>query len=90
MSSALGKLLMIQEAYPELKANQNFIELQAQLEGTENRITVAREAFNNEVQEYNTMVRRFPKNIIAGLFGFERKATFEAEKGAEQAPEVKF
>lgn len=90
LSSALGKLLMIQEAYPELKANQNFIELQAQLEGTENRITVAREAFNNEVQEYNTMVRRFPKNIIAGLFGFERKATFEAEKGAEQAPEVKF
>ena len=90
LSSALGKLLMIQEAYPELKANQNFIELQAQLESTENRITVAREAFNNEVQEYNTMVRRFPKNIIAGLFGFERKATFEAEKGAEQAPEVKF
>ncbi len=90
LSSALGKLLMIQEAYPELKANQNFIELQAQLEGTENRITVARDAFNNEVQEYNTMVRRFPKNIIAGLFGFERKATFEAEKGAEQAPEVKF
>ena len=90
LSSALGKLLMIQEAYPELKANQNFIELQAQLEGTENRITVAREAFNNEVQEYNTMVRRFPKNIIAGLFGFERKATFEAEKGAEQSPEVKF
>ena len=90
LSSALGKLLMIQEAYPELKANQNFIELQAQLEGTENRITVARDAFNNEVQEYNTMVRRFPKNIIAGLFGFERKATFEAEKGAEQSPEVKF
>ena len=90
LSSALGRLLLLREAYPELKANQNFIELQAQLEGTENRITVAREQFNQEVQNYNTMVRKFPKNIIAGLFGFERKPTFEAEKGAEQAPEVKF
>ena len=90
LSSALGRLLLLREAYPELKANQNFIELQAQLEGTENRITVAREQFNQEVQNYNTMVRKFPKNIIAGLFGFERKPTFEAEKGAEKAPEVKF
>lgn len=90
LSSALGRLMMIREAYPDLKANQNFIELQAQLEGTENRITVARDNFNQEVQKYNTMVRRFPKNIIAGLFGFERKPTFEAEKGAEKAPEVKF
>ena len=90
LSSALGRLLLLREAYPELKANQNFIELQAQLEGTENRITVAREQYNQEVQNYNTMVRKFPKNIIAGLFGFERKPTFEAEKGAEQAPEVKF
>ena len=90
LSSALGRLLLLREAYPELKANQNFIELQAQLEGTENRITVAREQYNQEVQNYNTMVRKFPKNIIAGLFGFERKPTFEAEKGAEKAPEVKF
>ncbi|MHB9056881.1 MAG: LemA family protein [Paludibacteraceae bacterium] len=90
LSSALGRLMMIREAYPDLKANQNFIELQAQLEGTENRITVARDNFNQEVQKYNTMVRRFPKNIIAGLFGFERKPIFEAEKGAEKAPEVKF
>ena len=90
LSSALGRLLLLREAYPELKANQNFIELQAQLEGTENRITVAREQFNQEVQSYNTTVRRFPKNIIAGLYGSERKPTFEAEKGAEQAPEVKF
>ena len=90
LSSALGRLLLLREAYPELKANQNFIELQAQLEGTENRIAVAREQFNQEVQSYNTTVRRFPKNIIAGLYGSERKPTFEAEKGAEKAPEVKF
>lgn len=90
LSAALGRLMMIREAYPDLKANQNFIELQAQLEGTENRITVAREQFNQEVQNYNTLVRRFPKNIIAGLFGFDRKPTFQAEKGAEKAPEVKF
>ena len=90
LSSALGRLLLLREAYPDLKANQNFIELQAQLEGTENRITVAREQYNQEVQNYNTMVRKFPKNIIAGLFGFERKPAFEAKKGAEKAPEVKF
>jgi LemA protein len=90
LSNALGRLLLLREAYPDLKANVNFQDLQKQLEGTENRITVAREAFNQEVQTYNTTVRQFPKNIIAGLFGFDRKPTFEAEKGADQAPEVKF
>lgn len=90
LSSAIGRLLLLREAYPELKANQNFLELQAQLEGTENRITVARDAFNEEARKYNTEVRRFPKNIIANIFGFERKPTFEAEPGAERAPEVKF
>ena len=90
ISSGIGRLLAVVENYPDLKANQNFRDLQAQLEGTENRITVAREQFNQEVQNYNTMVRKFPKNIIAGLFGFEHKPTFEAEKGAEKAPEVKF
>lgn len=90
LSNALGRLLMLQEAYPELKANENFMELQAQLEGTENRISVARESFNEQVQVYNTTVRQFPKSVIAGLFGFDRKPTFEAEKGSERAPEVKF
>ena len=90
LSNALGRLLVLREAYPDLKANQNFIELQAQLEGTENRITVARDAFNEEARKYNTEVRRFPKNMLAGLFGFERKPTFAAEEGAERAPEVRF
>ena len=90
LSNALGRLLVLREAYPDLKANQNFIELQAQLEGTENRITVARDAFNEEARKYNTEVRRFPKNMLAGLLGFERKPTFAAEEGAERAPEVRF
>lgn len=90
LSNALGRLLLLREAYPDLKANQNFLELQAQLEGTENRITVARDAFNEEARKYNTEVRRFPKNILASIFGFERKPTFTAEPGAERAPEVKF
>ncbi len=90
VSSALGKLLMVAENYPELKANENFLELQSQLEGTENRITVARKDFNDAAKEYNTTIRRFPKSILAGMFGFEKKAYFEAEKGAEKAPEVKF
>lgn len=90
LGNAIGRLLMLREAYPDLKANQNFIELQAQLEGTENRITVARENYNQEVLVYNTKVRRFPSNIIAGMFGFERKPSFEAEVGANKAPEVKF
>lgn len=90
VSSALGKLLVVVEKYPDLKANQNFLELQAQLEGTENRITVARRNFNEAAKKYNTAIRRFPKNILAGMFGFEKKAYFEAEQGAEKAPQVEF
>lgn len=90
VSAALGKLLMVAENYPQLKANENFLELQSQLEGTENRITVARKDFNDAAKDYNISIRRFPKNILAGLFGFEKKAYFEAESGAEKAPEVKF
>lgn len=90
LSSALSKLMVVVEKYPDLKANQNFLDLQAQLEGTENRITVERQKFNQTAQAYNTFIRQFPKNIFAGMFGFEKKAYFEAEKGAEKAPEVKF
>lgn len=90
VSSALGKLLVVVEKYPDLKANQNFLELQAQLEGTENRITVSRRNFNDAARIYNTAIRRFPKNILASIFGFEKKAYFEAEQGAEQAPQVEF
>ena len=90
VTSALGKLLAITENYPELKANQNFLELQAQLEGTENRINVARTNFNNVAKDFNIAIRRFPKNILAGLFGFEKRAYFEAAEGAEQAPKVEF
>lgn len=90
LSSALGKLIMIKESYPELKANQNFLELQAQLEGTENRITVERGRYNDIAKDYNTNMRTFPVNIFAKLFDFEKKPYFEAEKGAEKAPEVKF
>jgi LemA protein len=90
VSAALGKLLMVAENYPQLKANENFLELQSQLEGTENRITVARKDFNDAAKDYNVSIRRFPKNILAGLFGFDKKAYFEAESGAEKAPEVKF
>jgi len=90
LSSALSKLMVVVEKYPELKANQGFLDLQAQLEGTENRITVERQKFNQTAQAYNTFIRQFPKNIFAGMFGFEKKAYFEAEKGAEKAPQVKF
>lgn len=90
VTSALGKLLAITENYPDLKANQNFLELQSQLEGTENRITVARKDFNDAANVYNTSIRRFPKNILAGIFGFEKHAYFEAEAGAEKAPKVEF
>ena len=90
IGSALGRLLAITENYPDLKANQNFMELQAQLEGTENRITVERQKFNNVAKEYNTGIRKFPKNILAGMFGFERKAYFEANEGADKAPVVEF
>ena len=90
LATALGKLLAITENYPDLKANQNFLELQAQLEGTENRINVARKNFNDAAKAYNTAIRRFPKNILAGLFGFDKHAYFEAAEGAEQAPQVQF
>lgn len=90
LTSALSKLLVVVEKYPDLKANQNFLELQAQLEGTENRITVERNKFNEVTKEYNTKIRTFPNNITAGMFGFEKKGYFEAEAGAEKAPEVKF
>ena len=90
IGAALGKLLAITENYADLKANQNFLELQAQLEGTENRINVARKNFNDSAKEYNTAIRKFPKNIFAGMFGFEKRPYFEAEEGAEKAPKVEF
>lgn len=90
LSAALGRLLMIQESYPELKANQNFLELQAQLEGTENRIATERMKFNDAVKSFNTGIRRFPDNIIASMFGFEKKGYFEAKAGSDVAPVVEF
>lgn len=90
LGSALGKLLAITENYPDLKANENFLQLQSQLEGTENRIAVERKNFNEVAQSYNSSIRQFPGNVLAGMFGFERKPYFEAEKGAEKAPEVNF
>ena len=90
LSSALSRLMAISESYPDLKANQNFLELQAQLEGTENRIAVERRKFNDTVRTYNAYIRQFPKNIIAGMFGFTPKPYFEANAGAENAPKVEF
>jgi LemA protein len=90
LSSALSKLMVVVERYPDLKANQNFLELQSQLEGTENRITVERQKFNESAKDYNTFIRKFPKNIWAGMFGFEKKDYFEAAAGSEKAPEVQF
>ena len=90
VSGALGRLLAVAESYPDLKANQNFLQLQAQLEGTENRISVERQKYNEAVKEYNVMVRRFPNNIIASMFGFDAKSMFEAQAGAEVAPVVIF
>lgn len=90
LQQALGRLLMLTENYPDLKANENFRDLQAQLEGTENRITVERQKFNETAKVYNTNIRKFPNNIFAGMFGFEKKGYFEAQQGAEKAPEVKF
>lgn len=90
LQQAIGRLLMLTENYPDLKANENFRDLQAQLEGTENRITVERQKFNEAAKEYNTNIRKFPTNILAGIFGFEKKGYFEAQDGAEKAPEVKF
>lgn len=90
LSSALSRLMVVLERYPDLKANQNFLELQAQLEGTENRIAVERKRFNETAQQYNTYIRSFPNNIFAGMFGFTPKAYFTAESGAERAPVVEF
>ncbi len=90
LQSALGRLIAVSERYPDLKANQNFMELQAQLEGTENRIAVARKDFNEVARTYNVAVRRFPSNLVAGLFGFEQKPYFDALEGAETAPVVNF
>lgn len=90
LSQSLGRLLATVEAYPELKANQNFLELQAQLEGTENRITVERQKFNTVTQEYNSTIRTFPNNLTAGMFGFKAKGYFQAEAGANKAPKVEF
>lgn len=90
LSGALSRLLLTVEKYPDLKANQNFLELQAQLEGTENRITVERQKFNNTAKEYNQSIRHFPANIFANMFGFEKIAYFEAQQGAEVAPKVEF
>lgn len=90
LSSSLSRLMVVVERYPELKANQNFLELQAQLEGTENRITVERMKFNESVQNYNSLIRRFPANMVAGLMNFDKKAYFQAAEGAEVAPDVDF
>ncbi len=90
LSSALSRLLAVVENYPELKANENFLQLQAQLEGTENRISVERKRFNETVQEYNTMIKRFPASILAGMFGFGEKQYFKAVQGAELPPNVEF
>lgn len=90
LQSALGRLIAVSERYPDLKANQNFMELQAQLEGTENRIAVARKDFNEVARTYNIAVRRFPNNLVAGMFGFGTKPYFDAAAGAETAPVVNF
>lgn len=90
LSQALGRLLAVAESYPDLKANENFRDLQSQLEGTENRIAIARQQFNDTAREYNTKVRRFPANIIASIFGFERKPYFEADEESKHAPKVEF
>ncbi|HSC52930.1 MAG TPA: LemA family protein [Phnomibacter sp.] len=90
LSSGIGRLLAVVENYPDLKANQNFQNLQAQLEGTENRIKTARNDFNEAVQKYNLEVRRFPMNLFAGMFGFSAKEAFKADPGSERAPDVKF
>ena len=90
LSNALSRLMVVMERYPDLKANQNFMELQAQLEGTENRISVERKRFNEVAQGYNTYIRQFPNVILSGMFGFQQKAYFSAEAGAEKAPKVEF
>ncbi len=90
LSQALGKLMVVVERYPDLKANQNFLDLQQQLESTENRIAVERRKFNDATRDYNTFIRKFPSNILAGIFGFETKGYFESAEGSEVAPTVEF
>ena len=90
VGSALGRLIAVSESYPELKANENFRDLQAQLEGTENRIKVERDRYNEAVKTFNVQIRRFPTNILASMFGFEKRSMFEAQEGAEVAPVVEF
>lgn len=90
LSSALSRLMVVVERYPELKANQSFLDLQQQLESTENRIAVERRKFNDTTRNFNTFIRRFPKNLVASIFGFEKKGYFEAAEGSEQAPTVEF
>jgi len=90
LSSALSRLMVVVERYPDLKANQSFLDLQAQLESTENRITIERMKFNESTQTYNAYIRKFPQVIYAGWFGFEKKTYFEAQQGADKAPEVQF
>jgi len=90
LSSALSKLMVVVERYPDLKANQNFLELQAQLEGTENRIAVERRKFNGSVKVYNVYIRTFPRKLVAGMYGFEKRAQFKADQAADKVPEVKF
>ena len=90
LSQALGRLIAVSEAYPDLKANENFMDLQKQLEGTENRINEARNSFNTAVQDYNLKIRRFPNTILAGIFGFDKMAKFEADAEAQKRPEIKF
>lgn len=90
LSQALGRLMVTVERYPDLKANQNFLDLQSQLEGTENRISTERRRYNEAVQSYNMSIRKFPRNIFAGMFGFDQKEYFKAQEGAETAPVVEF
>lgn len=90
ISQALGRLLVVSEQYPQLKANQNFLALQDQLEGTENRIKVARDAYNTAVREYNVKITSFPQNLFAGMFGFKQRPWFQAEQNAQSAPKVQF
>lgn len=90
LSSALSRLMVVVEKYPDLKANQSFLGLQSQLEGTENRITVERKRFNEAVLDYNTYIRKFPQNLMAGMFSFEQKGYFEASEGADEVPQVQF
>jgi len=89
LSQALGRLMAVAESYPEIKSNENFLQLQSQLEGTENRITVARNTFNEEAKVFNILIRKFPNNIVASMFGFQKKPYFEAEEGAKHAPDVR-